>query len=236
MVTNGQLLENNEGMIRHIKGTGYLKSKTVETALRAVPRHNFVPRRLITLAYSDIPLSIGHGQTISQPSTVVAMTEALDVKRGNKILEVGAGSGWQAALLAKLVGSKAKIWTVECIHELSDFARDNLARAGIKNAFVVEGDGSEGLENRAKYDRIIVTAACPGIPPPLIKQLKVGGKMVLPIGGPSLQTMVRITKLKSRLKHEELGGFVFVPLIGKYGFRASGCQSCASCSGCPKMK
>jgi protein-L-isoaspartate(D-aspartate) O-methyltransferase len=212
--------EKNEGLIKWMKGTGALKSGALERALRAVPRHNFVPKRSEEQAYIDEPLPIGEGQTISQPSTVAAMTEALDVRPGQKILEVGTGSGWQAALLAKMAGKEGFVWTVERLNGLAETARRNLENAAIKNVKVRVGDGSLGLKEGAPYDRIIVTAACPDIPRPLVEQLKVGGKMVLPIGDLYTQEMVLVEKVREgSITRKSLGGFRFVPLVGKHGFR-----------------
>ncbi len=124
-------------------------------------RHSFVPDEIIEMSYEDMPLSIGHDQTISQPSTVVVMTEALDVKPGHKVLEIGTGSGWQAAILSNLVVSSGMVYTIEILPELAEFARKNLVKQKILNVKLVCGDGSVGLEKYAPYDRIVVTAACP---------------------------------------------------------------------------
>lgn len=209
-----------EALIEHMKINGYLKSKELENAIRDLPREHFVPKIIQSLAYKDVPLSIGHGQTISQPSTVVAMTEALDVKKGQRILEIGAGSGWQAAILSKIVGGKGFVYTAEIVRELVEFAKENLEKFKIKNVKIIEGDGSMGLEKYSPYDRIIVTAACPDIPRPLLEQLKTNGKMVIPVGNLYLQEMFVITK-KSKNKFDKysIGNFMFVPLVGRYGFK-----------------
>lgn len=207
-------------LVKSIKASGYLKSKAIENALRKVPRNLFVPKNIEELAYRDCPLSIGHGQTISQPSTVVAMTEALQPKAGQKILEIGAGSGWQAALLGRIVGKKGHVWTIERIEELVDMAKKNMRSAKIKNVDVVHGDGSVGLPSHAPFDRIIVTAACPSIPRILVDQLKPRGRLVVPVGDLYLQVMTVVTKTaKGKLEREEMGNFMFVPLIGRYGFK-----------------
>jgi len=211
--------DENERLIEHIKSLGYLKSKALENALRDVQRHLFIPKEMKDLAYRDTALSIGYNQTISQPSTVVAMTEALDVKEGQKILEVGTGSGWQAAILAKLVGKNGFVYTVEIVPELIEFAKDNLKKVGIENVKVIKGDGSLGLKDYAPYDRIIVTAACPDIPKPLVNQLKINGILVIPIGNLYLQEMYVIKKLKGKIEKESIGSFMFVPLVGRYGFK-----------------
>lgn len=211
--------EENEKLIEHIKSLGYLKSKSIENALREIPRHLFVPKNMLNVAYRDTPLLIGHEQTISQPSTVVAMTEALNVKEGEKILEIGTGSGWQAAILAKLTGKNGFVYTVEIVPELVEFAKDNLKKVGIENVKVIKGDGSMGLKEYAPYDRIIVTAACPEIPKPLLNQLKVNGMLVIPVGNVYLQEMYVIKKLRGKIEKESIGSFMFVPLVGRYGFK-----------------
>lgn len=211
-------LDENDKLIQGIKCLEYLKSKRVEDALRKYKREFFVPENLKHLAYRDFPISIGFNQTISQPSTVVVMTEALEIKEGDKILEIGTGSGWQAAILSYLVGDKGKVYTIEIIEELAEFAKSNIKKLGIKNIEVFAKDGSEGLKEKAPFDKIIVTAACPDIPKPLLEQLKDGGIMVLPIGNLYLQEMYIAKKSKGKLEKKGIGSFMFVPLVGKYGF------------------
>jgi protein-L-isoaspartate(D-aspartate) O-methyltransferase len=208
--------EENEKLIEHIRSIGYLKSKRIENALRDAPRELFVPDSIRQLAYRDAPLHIGKNQTISQPSTVVAMTEALDVKEGQKILEIGTGSGWQSAILAKLVGDKGMVYTVEIIGDLVKMARENLKKLDIKNIKVIKGDGSMGMEKYAPYDRIVVTAGSPEIPKPLLRQLKKDGIMVIPVGNMYLQKMHVVNKSG---KKKDIGNFMFVPLRGKHGFK-----------------
>jgi len=152
------------------------------------------------------------GQTISQPYTVAAMTEALQPESGHVILEVGAGSGYQSAILAEIVGEEGRIITIERKKELAEFARKNLA--GYKNVVIVEGDGTEGCKKYAPYDRIIVTASSPSIPKSLVDQLKPGGVMVIPVGS----EMFAIKK-KDKIEKTFMGFYSFVPLIGKYGNR-----------------
>lgn len=213
------LNEEKEKLIDYIKEIGYLKSKKLEDALRSIPRHLFVPKGIEHLAYRDTPLSIGYEQTISQPSTVVVMTESLDVKEGQKILEIGTGSGWQAAILSYLVGKKGFVYTIEIIHELVEYAKSNLKKLDINNVEIFERDGSLGLKEHEPFDRIIVTAGCPVLPEHLLKQLKVDGIMVAPIGDVYLQEMFIIKKLKDKIEKKSIGNFMFVPLIGKYGFK-----------------
>ncbi|MEM5804530.1 MAG: protein-L-isoaspartate(D-aspartate) O-methyltransferase [Candidatus Aenigmatarchaeota archaeon] len=205
-----------EDMIRLMKERGAIKSKAIEKAIREAPRHLFVPKEQEGKAYEDVPLPIGEGQTISQPSTVALMTWMLDVREGDKVLEIGSGSGWQAAILSNL---GAKVWTIERIGELATMAEKNLKKAGIRNVEVIEGDGSLGLKEHAPYDRIIVTCACPEVPKALVDQLKTGGKMVIPVGGRDMQTMLIIRKTAKGIERRDMGNFIFVPLIGKYGFK-----------------
>lgn len=213
------VFDENEKLIEGIKCLEYLKSKNIEDSLRKYKRELFVPVDLKHQAYRDFPLSIGFNQTISQPSTVVAMTEALEVKKGQRILEIGTGSGWQAAILSDLVGEKGFVYTIEIIKELAEFAKNNIKKLGIKNIEVITGDGSLGLREKAPFDRIIVTAACPDIPKPLLEQLKEDGIIVIPIGNLYLQEMYVAKKLKNKIEKKSIGSFMFVPLVGKYGFK-----------------
>lgn len=190
--------------------------KKVIDAFIKIPREEFVLNK--KEAYEDRPLPILAGQTISQPTTIMIMTQALDVKKGMKVLEVGCGSGYQAAILSKLVGSKGKIISVEIIEELVKFARCNLKKVGIKNVEIIHGDGSLGYEKEAPYDRIIVTAGASEIPKPLIKQLKVNGVLVIPVGPSYCQNMMVVKKkAKNKIVIKNIGDFVFVDLKGKLG-------------------
>lgn len=212
-------LDENDKLIQGIRYLEYLKSKNIEDALRKYRREFFVPENCRQLAYRDFPISIGFNQTISQPSTVVAMTEALEIKPGEKVLEIGTGSGWQSAILSYLVGEKGHVYTIEILEELAEFARENLNKVGIKNVEVVVKDGSLGLNEKAPFDKIIVTAACPDVPKPLLDQLRVGGIMVIPVGNLYLQEMYVVKKLKDKIEKKSIGSFMFVPLVGKYGFK-----------------
>ena len=165
-------------------------------------------------------MPIPGGATISQPTTVLMMTQALEVKPGQKILEVGTGSGYQAAILSKLVGTKGKIITTEIVKQLEDYARSNLRKANIKNVIIIHTDGSQGYEQEAPYDRIIVTAACPHVPEPLVAQLKEQGILIAPVGSRHSQELLKIKKSKGKLTTENLGSFMFVPLKGKFGFES----------------
>jgi protein-L-isoaspartate(D-aspartate) O-methyltransferase len=192
--------------------------KRVIDAFMKVKRENFVLKEFLQYSYEDAPLPILDEQTISQPTTVMMMTNALEVKEGQKILEVGAGSGYQAAILAELVGEKGKVITTDIIAEVCEFARENIRNAGIKNTEVICYDGSTGYEKEAPYNRIIVTAACPRIPQPLIEQLKLEGIIVAPVATMFGQEMLKVRKHEASLETKSLGYFAFVPLTGKYGF------------------
>ena len=180
-------------------------------AMLKVPRHLFVPENLTSSAYSNMPLPIGYGQTISQPYIVALMTESLQLKKGFKVLEVGTGSGYQAAVLAEI---GCVVFSVEMIKILADTAQERLNRLGYPEISVRWGDGYFGWEEEAPFDSIIVTCAIDHVPPPLIEQLKEGGKMVIPVGPPySLQTLWLFIKENGQLTSENLGGVIFVPLL-----------------------
>lgn len=186
-----------------------------------VPREEFVPPEYRRFSYYDTPLPIGHGQTISAMHMVAIMTEKLSPMPGHRVLEVGTGSGYQAAVLAEIVGSRGHVWTIERIPELAEYALANLRRTGyIDRVTVVVGDGSEGFQPAAPYDRIIVTAAAPDIPEPLIKQLREGGRFVIPVGNRWIQMLRIVVKEGGKLSIEDVIPCAFVPLIGKYGFKS----------------
>ena len=190
-------------------------SERVLDAMSRVPRHLFVPQSERSLAYGDYPLPIGWGQTISAPHMVAIMCDLLDVQEGMKVLEIGTGSGYHAAVMAVLAGS-GHVYTVETIESLASFSRENLKKAGITNVTVIVGDGSLGLPEHAPYDRISVACAAPEILDTLTSQLKEGGKLVIPVGR-YFQKLYLVTKTDG-LKKEQKGGVVFVPLVGRKGF------------------
>lgn len=193
-------------------------SNRVYEAIKKVPRHLFVPERYKIEAYVDTPLPIGYGQTISAPHMVAIMCELLDLKEGEKVLEVGTGCGYHAAVVAELVGSKGKVISIEYIPELAEMAKTNLSALGY-NVMVIVGDGSKGYEPEAPYDKIYVTASAPEIPKPLIEQLKPGGKMVIPVGD-SLQWLLIVEKdERGKIRKKNWGSVRFVPLRGEHGFR-----------------
>ncbi|MDP3766049.1 MAG: protein-L-isoaspartate(D-aspartate) O-methyltransferase [Nanoarchaeota archaeon] len=188
-------------------------------AFEQVNREDFIPQELRNAAYHDMPLPLLRGKTISQPTTVMIMTHALELEIGEKIFEVGTGSGYQAAIIARIVGHKGKVITTEVVPELVSFARQNLKRAKIDNVVVYEEDGSNGMPNEAPFDKIIITSACKEFPKPLLEQLKPEGIIIGPVGTKYEQEMVRGIKDKDgHLELEFLGPFLFTPMYGKYGF------------------
>jgi protein-L-isoaspartate(D-aspartate) O-methyltransferase len=191
-------------------------SERVILAMNRVPRELFVPERLRSRAYNDIPLPIGYEQTISAPHMVAIMCDLLDLQEKMSVLEVGGGSGYHAAVMADLVGADGHIFSIERHPELVAAARKSLNRAGINNVTMIEGDGSIGLLKHAPFDRISVAATAPRIPEPIKQQLKLGGKMVIPVGT-AFQELVLVTR-KNGFAAEEKMGVAFVPLIGKEGF------------------
>ena len=206
---------NKEYLIEYLRG---LVSQSVIMAISRVPRELFVPEDLESRAYDDMPLPIGLNQTISAPHMVAIMSQLLDLLPGMKVLEVGGGSGYHAAVMAFLVGPKGHIYSVERKPELAVLARKNLQKANIANVTVIEADGSLGLAEHAPYDRISVAAAAPQIPESLKQQLNVGGKMVLPVGR-DRQVLLLVTRKDNGFEVEEKMGVIFVPLIGVEGFK-----------------
>ncbi len=188
-------------------------------AFAKVKRENFISEKLKDYAYEDAPLPLVRGKTISQPTTVMIMTSALEINQGDKIFEVGTGSGYQSALLASLIGNSGRIITTEVVPELVEFSKANFKKSEIKNVEAYECDGSKGMKNEAPFDKIIITAACKDFPQPLIDQLNVGGLIIAPVGNKDEQTMIRGRKLENgRLELEFLGPFLFTPMYGDYGF------------------
>lgn len=194
-----------------IKARGITTPATLD-AMRTIPRHEFVPPNLRASAYADHPLPIGHEQTISQPYIVAFMTDTIRPQPGERILEVGSGSGYQAAILAH---SGAEIFTVEILAPLADLARQNLRRAGIANVHVRHGDGYRGWPAHAPFDAIVVTCAPDDIPPDLIAQLRDGGRMIIPVGGPTHQELILLRKHDGRIEKQSVLPVRFVPMTGE---------------------
>jgi protein-L-isoaspartate(D-aspartate) O-methyltransferase len=200
-------------MVRQdIRGRG-VRDQAVLDAMLTVPRHLFVDASYRNQAYADHPLPIGEGQTISQPYVVALMTEAIGLRPGDRVLEIGTGSGYQAAVLAEIV---KEVYTIEIRENLADRARRTLDRLGYKNVTVRSADGYFGWEEHAPYDAIMITASANHIPPPLIRQLKEGGRLILPLGSTVyFQTLTLVTKRKGDLDVQQLGGVAFVPMVGE---------------------
>ena len=192
-----------------------IRDERVLKAMSEIPRHFFVPEALQAKAYGDHALPIGEMQTISQPYMVARMTELLEADKDSTVLEIGAGSGYQTAVLSAVAG---RVFSIERIADLARTAQRNIRRLGCYNATVKWFDGTIGWSDHAPYDGILVAAGGPEVPEPLIAQLKVGGRLVIPIGDTEQQTLVRVVRTDSGIKREEHGACVFVKLIGRYGW------------------
>ncbi len=190
-----------------------VRDPRVLQAMQTVPRHAFVPESLVDQAYADHPLPIGHGQTISQPYIVAVMTELAQIQPGDRVLEIGAGSGYQAAILAMMTD---QVYTIEIIPALAESADERLKRLGYTNVTLKNDDGYNGWQEHAPFDAILVTAAPDHVPPPLIGQLKDGGRIVVPVGPPGgYQTLWRVIKRGGQVVSENIMGVLFVPLTRK---------------------
>lgn len=211
----GDREQEREAMVEYqIRARGVSNARVL-AAMSKVPRHRFVPPAIGRVAYDDRPLPIGDGQTISQPYIVAVMTELLCPAPGDRVLEIGTGSGYQAAVLSLLV---ERVISIERLPGVALQAERLLMAMGVENVMVVTGDGTLGYPDLGPYDGIIITAATPAVPAALIGQLAEGGRLVAPVGDRILQTLVRLTKQDGRIEREEFGGVVFVPLIGEQGF------------------
>jgi protein-L-isoaspartate(D-aspartate) O-methyltransferase len=202
-------------LVRDLIYRGYLKSDHIIDAFSKIKRIDFVPENLESASQADIPLPIGQGQTISQPLTVAFMLEKLEPRPGEKILDVGSGSGWTVALLSRIVGNKGKVIGIERLEKLCKFATNNISKYHLiegGRTKIICADGTKGYVNEAPYDRILVSAAAKDVPKELKKQLKVGGRMVIP-----LENSIWVLEKKSDqdFNEEEFPGFAFVPLIEK---------------------
>jgi protein-L-isoaspartate(D-aspartate) O-methyltransferase len=209
------LTEARERMVAEQLEQRGISDQRVLEAMRDVPRDRFVPAEFADHAYDDGPLPIGSEQTISQPYMVALMSEVAMLKGGERVLEVGTGSGYQTAILARLA---AEVYSVEFIDGLHDRARAILTAMGLTNVHLASGDGSEGFPAAAPYDAIIVTAAMPGVARPLLDQLAPAGRLIAPIGEDELQTLVRISRNDGAWREEYFGECRFVRMTGKYGF------------------
>lgn len=208
-------MRNNKELVQKLILQGVLSTPRIIDAFRAVDRRFFVPKGMRRSAYENEPLPIGEGQTISQPLTVAIMVELLAPKEGERILEIGFGSGYQTAILAKLVGDTGHVYAIERIESLYEFGKRNLDRFGIFNATLILGDGSQGYQEYAPYSGIIIDAAATAIEKSWKAQLALGGRLVVPVGKTrDEQTLMKLTKVgKDEFKIKEQPGFRFVPLI-----------------------
>jgi protein-L-isoaspartate(D-aspartate) O-methyltransferase len=209
--------QERERLITNLHREGYIKTERVKQAFLTIPREAFLPDSLKTYAYVDTPLDIGRSQTISAPHMVAIMCESLDIKDGQKVLEIGTGSGYHAAIVAQLVGETGHVYTIERFESLTKKAKENLRQIGCTNVIVEVGDGSCGLPLYQPYDRIYVTCAAPDLPQPLIDQLQDSGKLLVPIGDKFCE-LILLEMEKGKSVIHRLGGCVFVPLVGKYGW------------------
>jgi protein-L-isoaspartate(D-aspartate) O-methyltransferase len=206
-----------KNLITKLKNEGYIKSKNIELAFQKTPRENFIRKKDHHSAYDDNPLSIGFNQTISAPHMVAIICEELNLKKDQKILEIGSGSGYHAAIVSNIIGKKGKIFSIERIPALADFAKKNIRKTGIDNVEIIQGDGSLGLIKESPYDRIYITCAAPNIPKNLIKQLKDPGKLIVPVGK-IFCILKSLEKSNGREIISNLGNCAFVPMIGKNGY------------------
>jgi len=201
---------------RQIRGRG-VRSERVLAAMRAVPRHEFVPQAFFDEAYADKPLPIGEGQTISQPYMVAVMSEALELTGAERVLEVGTGCGYQAAVLSLLAG---EVYTMETHASLALGAQQRLERLGYANVHVHTGDGTLGLPELAPFEGIVVTAGAPEMPPPLLEQLTEGGRLVIPVGKEEQQELWAVRREGEKTSSRVVNHCRFVPLVGRYGWRS----------------
>ena len=207
-------------MVRRLVESGVIKSSSVAHAMELVERHLFLPSNMAEHAYLDTPLQIGEGQTISAPHMVAMMAEGLELKAGLRVLEVGGGSGYHAAVMAELVKPDGRVYSMERIPSLAESARQNLKAAGYESLVeVIVGDGTRGLPSQAPFDRISIAAAAPYVPEPLKQQLAQNGKMLIPVGGRYYQELTLVVRRGEKFIEKNLGGCVFVPLIGEFGYR-----------------
>ena len=193
-----------------------IRDPKILRAFLDVPRHEFIPEAGREEAYADYPLPLAEGQTISQPYIVALMTAALRLGGGERVLEIGAGSGYQAAILSRLA---REVYSIERVGALAERARRALERLGYRNVRVILGDGTLGWAEAAPYEAIIVTAGAPHVPAPLVDQLAEGGRLVIPVGGGYSQELLALTKENGEIVEERMGGCVFVPLVGEQGWR-----------------
>ncbi len=213
---------NRKNLISNLYDSGYIKTDVVKMAMCNVPREEFMTPETKPYAYLDRPIPLENGQTISAPHMVAIICETLELKKGMKVLEIGTGFGYNAAVVAEIIGPEGHLYTIERIENLEKIAKQNLERTGYsENVTVILGDGTKGYEEESPYDRIYATASAPAVPEPLKNQLKIGGHLITPIGrNTSVQELVCITRISEQdFEVRELGGVVFVPMIGEHGWQ-----------------
>lgn len=215
------MINERKELVRRLSKSGYIKTEKVRKAMETVPREEFLPASNRPYAYVDQPLPIGKGQTISAPHMVAMICEILELEEGMKVLEIGAGFGYNAAAVAQIIGKKGHLYSIERIDSLAELAKGNLKRTGLgDNVTVIVGDGTKGYKEEAPFDRIYGTASAPSVPEPLKGQLEIGGIMLIPVGEQQyFQDLVYI-KRESEDKYERksIGGVAFVPMIGEHGW------------------
>ncbi|MGB9938180.1 MAG: protein-L-isoaspartate O-methyltransferase [Methanobacterium sp.] len=215
------MINERKEMVRRLSEGGYIKTGKVKKAMEEVPREEFIPTSNMPYAYVDRPLPIGEGQTISAPHMVAMICEILELEEGMNVLEIGAGFGYNAAVVAKILGEKGHLYSIERIESLAQIAKDNLKKIGLENnVSVIVGDGTKGYKEEAPYDRIYGTASAPSVPEPLKEQLKVGGVMLIPVGEQHyFQDLVYIKReSEDEYKKRSISGVAFVPMIGEHGW------------------
>lgn len=207
--------KQRENMVRQQLANRDIEDESVLEAFGKVPREKFLPDESKKIAYQDAPIPIGLGQTISQPYMVALMTQILDLDSKSKVLEIGTGSGYQAAILAEIAD---EVYSMERLSSLLDFAKRNISQLGYKNIHLIHGDGTLGYKEASPYNGIIVTAGAPTVPSPLVQQLSIGGRLVIPVGGSYSQVLKKIIKTLEGSKEKDITGCVFVPLVGEGGW------------------
>ena len=211
--------QERKNLVAKLVQRGYVKSQPVRSAMENVPRHIFLPKELEKFAHSDTPLNIGKGQTISAPHIIGMMLDLMELKKGHKVLEVGGGSGYHAALLGYLVGGAGHVYSIEIIEELATRAEEHITAVGLHDRVtLINGDGSKGLPEHAPFHRITAACGAPSIPEPLVEQLTDPGIMVLPVGTGYSQNLILVKKENGQITRKDYGGVAFVPMRGEHGF------------------
>lgn len=212
--------KDRKDLVERLSDQGYIKTDRVRKAMLKVPREEFLPPESRPYAYIDQPLPIGHGQTISAPHMVAIICEQLELTEGMKVLEIGTGYGYNAAVVAECIGPEGHLYTIERVGSLAGKAKDNLKKTGSDNVTVIIGDGTLGYSDKVPYDRIYGTASAPKVPETLKKQLKISGRLLIPVGSDDFfQELVCVVRVaEEEYKSQKLGGVRFVPMIGEHGW------------------